>query len=339
MSVTSPEIIVGFGGPTIDYHVHALANKKLDPTHEPGAKRDFTPQDYLRYAQLLQKPDSYTIHPGGNVTGNLTYLRAQGYVTHLCTTLGTDSEVSQRIIDHHEWMGVTTKHVIREEGYEPAISMVQKGTDENGELTPRMVRGRPRGPFPLGVYLSNQHIEAALDGADSVLLASTKSPELNERILHLAEGRKKFVNFGSSELGDPEAAQITVESFNPDVVALNDDELRALYPDQPDASLEQLGERLSRHVTWVLCTLGKKGLFLAHNGDLERAAIEFTPCAAIDPKEIVNDLGAGDRAMAITVDSYLRGVPAEKVPNLVAEGTLAALRVQGAHQDLYPSAA
>lgn len=337
MPLTSHENIIGFGGPTLDYHVHALADPNLDPTHEPGKKRDFTEADYPRYDALLSRPKSYRTHPGGNVTGNLTYLQVQGHDTGLCTVLGTDQEVSERILDHCNWMGIDTKYVLREEGYEPAISMVQRGIDENGELTPRMVRGRPRGPFPLGVYLTNKHIEAALEGADSVVIASTKSPELNERILSLAGERKKFLNFGSSELGDPLSAQTTAEVFNPDVVALNDDELRALYPDEPNASIEKLGERLSRHAIWVLCTQGKKGLFLAHNGDLEQASLEFAPCGKIDASKIVNDLGAGDRAMAITIDAYLKGVAPEKVPQLVAEGTLDVLQVAGAHEDLYPS--
>jgi len=338
-------IVVGYGAGAIDRHMHA---GNVWPGYVPGAKDDFTPEDHANFANMKRR--EYRVHPGGNWMNTGSYLAAvsgDGFYQEVrsCTLLGENDVASSGIRNHMKRMGLVD-HSIIVPNYEPSVSVIQRGKDENGHVMDRMVRGRPRGGenAPKENQFTPERVEAASRGADVVVIASLKSQIANRIVMNYTPVYAKLsVNLGSSEVATPqkaEEARRTLSERKAFLLAINDEEIRQLYNDDADpyelaarATKDELAEN-------VMVTCGAKGVLLAHNGDAEfsnasDALMEAASVAKIDPRKIVSTLGAGDRAHAIALDELLRQTPPEKIPERIAQGALEVLRVAGAHEDLY----
>lgn len=339
-------IIAGYGAGAIDRH---LQPGNVGLGHVPGAKEDFTPEDHVRFAGL--RPEEYETHPGGNVLNTLAYLATRQNTMYqevrFCTVFGEDVEISGRLRAHLKRLAIVDNSIIVP-GYAPSVSIVERDIDEQGHPADRMVRGRPRGLMADSMLI--EHIRMAGYDAQAIVIGSLKSQVLNRRVLGAApRDAQTFINFGSSELKTPDKAKNarrTLQRYPVTMLAINDEEIQQLFgsPDNPyKLAVRATKEGLAEH---VMVTMGKNGVLLAHNGDiahttgrnLREVKIETAESGKIDPRHIVNTIGAGDRANAIAIDLILRGVPLQNIPRLIAEGTLSVLRVPGAHQDLYDTA-
>ncbi len=338
-------IVVGFGAGAIDRHMHA---GNVWPGYAPGAKADFTPQDHENFANMRRW--QYRVHPGGNWMNTGSYLRTRKgnlyQEVRSCTLVGEDDMASIALRKHMERIGFVDESIIVP-NYEPSVSVIQRGKDENGHVMDRMVRGRPRGGAnaPKDNQFTPERVATASRDADVVVIASLKSQVANRTVMQNTPVYAKLsVNLGSSEVSTPEKAaeaRRTLAERKSFLLAINDEEIQQLY-DEPDTDPYDLAARATKDemAENVMVTCGSKGVLLAHNGDAEfsktsDALVEAAGVAKIDPCKIVSTLGAGDRAHAIALDELLRNTPPEKIPGIIAEGALEVLRVAGAHEDLY----
>jgi sugar/nucleoside kinase (ribokinase family) len=97
-----------------------------------------------------------------------------------------------------------------------------------------------------------------------------------------------------------------------DIVFANEDEIRALFPDDKTASYDALARRLAGHGVLAAVKVGKDGAWLAHGQELHRIA----PVSVAD---VVDTNGAGDAWAAGFLYGHLRNW------SLPASGALASL--------------
>jgi sugar/nucleoside kinase (ribokinase family) len=192
-----------------------------------------------------------------------------------------------------------------------------------------MVKGRPR--TPLDAYVSNSQIQSAAANADVVIAASLKSIDLTDRVFtHTPEGTFKSYNPGSSEFSDPESLRQLMLEHQPDLLALNDEELLQLLGATKEADLFDLAAEANKYAKNVLCTLGKQGIILSRGHKTLHH-----PAAEIPSHLVVDTLGAGDRAHAITLDGLLAQKSGHAILGEVSRGTASVIQRVGAHGDLY----
>lgn len=209
--------------------------------------------------------------------------------------------------------------------YLPSVSIVER-KEHGGD---RMVKGRPR--TPLDAYVSNSQIRRATADADVVIAASLKSIDLTDRVFAHAPG-DAFTSYnpGSSEFDNPDALRELMEKYYPDLLALNDDELRQLMGASKETDLAELATEANHYAKNVLCTLGKEGILLSNN---HRAL--YHPATQIPAHQVVDTLGAGDRAHAIALDGLLTQKTGHAILSEVSRGTSSVIHSVGAHGDLY----
>lgn len=97
-----------------------------------------------------------------------------------------------------------------------------------------------------------------------------------------------------------------------DIVFANEDEIRALFPDDKTASFEALARRLAGHGVLAAVKVGKDGAWLAHGKELHRIA-------PVPVADVVDTNGAGDSWAAGFLYGHLSNWP------LPASGALASL--------------
>jgi sugar/nucleoside kinase (ribokinase family) len=97
-----------------------------------------------------------------------------------------------------------------------------------------------------------------------------------------------------------------------DIVFANEDEIRALFPDDKTASYDALARRLAGHGVLAAVKVGKDGAWLAHGQELHRIA-------PVPVADVVDTNGAGDAWAAGFLYGHLRNWP------LPAAGALASL--------------
>jgi sugar/nucleoside kinase (ribokinase family) len=97
-----------------------------------------------------------------------------------------------------------------------------------------------------------------------------------------------------------------------DIVFANEDEIRALFPDDKTASYEALARRLAGHGVLAAVKVGKDGAWLAHGQELHRIA-------PVPVANVVDTNGAGDSWAAGFLYGHLSNWP------LPASGALASL--------------
>jgi sugar/nucleoside kinase (ribokinase family) len=312
--------IVGFGAGAHDYFRPV---GEVGDNHRPGAKVGWTDREDDLLRKLIDS-DCET-HVGGNAMNVLAYLALRGAgrpEVGFASALGHD-RASNAIRNSLDTLGIrplTTTH----EDYLPSVSIIERlrGSD-------RMVRGRPR--TPLNPHISDLQIKRATTDANLVVAASLKSITLADRVFTLTpEDTFIAYNPGSSEFADPDGLLEIMTARKPGLLALNDEELYQLTGAEADADPVEVVAEANRYANYVLCTLGAKGILLAHNH-----RVIHHPAVALSPDEVVDTLGAGDRANAITIDSLRMRRSGQEIVRRVAHGTAALIQHTGAHGDLY----
>jgi sugar/nucleoside kinase (ribokinase family) len=89
-----------------------------------------------------------------------------------------------------------------------------------------------------------------------------------------------------------------------DVVFANEDEIRALYP-QNRGGYEALARELARHGVIAAVKMGRDGAWIAQGAEIHRIAPVLAP-------SVVDTNGAGDAWAAGFLYGYLRGLPLER---------------------------
>ena len=320
--------IVGFGAGAVDYF---LPPGVVGPGHIPGAKGGWSEVEEARIAEFLDTPDLAEVHLGGNAVNALAYLACHNSIganVRFISALGTDTTSDairsglRRIRLAHD--------TVQDPDYHPSVSIIERlsaGSD-------RMVRGRPR--TPLDGFITNQQIHDATKHADAVVAASLKSADLATRIFALTP-EDAFVSYnpGSSEFNKPDALHSVMCERKPNLLALNDEEIALLFGADPktvtpDTAKMMAEEASVRYAHNVLCTLGKDGLALANRG-----RITYRPANTVPSDQVVDTLGAGDRAHAVTLDGLLARKPHDVILREAAASTANLVQHVGAHGDLY----
>ena len=316
--------IIGFGAGAHDYF---RPIGEVDDDHVPGAKTSVWTDREDRLLQALAEAGCET-HVGGNVLNTLTRLACSDTLSsnvRFVSALGHDG-ASDAIRGELQRFGIH-QETNTSADYLPSVSVVER-REVGGD---RMVKGRPR--TPLDTYVSNAQISQATAGADVVIAASLKSIELTDRVFaQTLEDTFVSYNPGSSEFNDPEALRALMLEHQPDLLALNDEELIQLLSAGQDADPSELAAEANRFAKNVLCTLGKNGLLLATDHK-----VIHRPAFALPDHAVVDTLGAGDRAHAITLEGLLLKKQRHDILRDVAHGTASVIQHVGAHGDLRSS--
>lgn len=317
--------IAGFGAGAQDYF-RPIGD--VDDDHQPGAKKSTWTDHEDRLLQDLIAQGCET-HVGGNVVNTLAYLACRSSLqpnVRFVSALGHDqaSDAIRNELSQLNIHGMTSESP----DYLPSVSIVERRAPGDD----RMVKGRPR--TPLDAYVSNTQIHRATASADVVIAASLKSIDLTDRVFaQTPEGTFTSYNPGSSEFDNPDALRELMTKYYPNLLALNDDELRLLMGATEDADPFELAAEANKYALNVLCTLGKQGILLS-NGH----RVLYHPAAEIPSHQVVDTLGAGDRAHAIALDGLLSRKSGHAILSKVAQGTASVIQHVGAHGDLYASA-
>jgi sugar/nucleoside kinase (ribokinase family) len=315
--------IAGFGAGAHDYFRPV---GEVDDDHEPGAKKSVWTDREDRLLKALAEAGCET-HVGGNVLNTLVRLACSDTLTpnvRFVSALGHDG-ASDAIRGELQRFGIHQDTNVSPD-YLPSVSIVER-REVGGD---RMVKGRPR--TPLDTYVSDRQIGRATADADVVIAASLKSIDLTDRVFTQAP-EDAFVSYnpGSSEFNDPEALRELMLRHQPDLLALNDEELIQLLGATHDADPFELAVEANRYAKNVLCTLGKNGLLLVSGREVVRE-----PAFKLPDHLVVDTLGAGDRAHAVTLEGLLLKKHRHDILREVARGTASVIQHVGAHGDLKP---
>lgn len=318
--------IAGFGAGAHDYFRPV---GEVDADHVPGAKKSRWTDHEDRLLQALAEAGCET-HVGGNVLNALTRLACSDALAanvRFVSALGNDG-ASDAIRAELQHFGIRPEATTSAD-YFPSVSIVER-REVGGD---RMVKGRPR--TPLDAYVSDTQISRATTEADVVVAASLKSVDLADRIFSQTDD-ETFTSFnpGGSEFENhPDALRELMLKHQPDLLALNDEELIQLLGASEDADPFELAAEANRYAANVLCTLGKNGLLLANNHE-----VIHRPALALPDHMVVDTLGAGDRAHAVTLEGLLLKKHRHDILRDVAHGTASVIQHVGAHGDLRPTA-
>jgi len=333
----SGNTIVGFGAGSLDLYPPPITKQRhLPPDYRAGGKVGWREEDETLLPKFMAD-SRVEKHVGGNVVNALAHLATAAACREVrfVGVLGEDDFVSNAISNDLKLLGITD-HAVRVPGYNPSVGIVVRYQND------RMIRGRPRDP--MGPYWQDDNALAMpFSDADIAVAASLKDPDLLARWLNLIPGRAKVsLNPGSSEFDQhSNRLDAILRERKVDLLALNEEEVRKLLKagnpslanaEHPEVLAEWASKMYARH---VLCTLGKDGLILANNGEAMRFMSQ-----TIDPKTIVDTLGAGDRAHAIAIDELLnKERDPQEVGEAITKGTIAVIQVVGGHSDCYPNSA
>lgn len=330
MSFAGNAEIVGFGAGALDFY---MPIGEVGADHTPGGKVGWTEEDQFRLESALLDP-SIERHVGGNVFNALAWIACRGEIegdVALASVIGVGDPATMAIRRH---MGEVNIHnaTKQDPSYLPSVSLIERAAPGSD----RMVRGRPR--TKMDGYMDEAYIAQTSANANLVLVASLKSASLAEEVFdHTPKDAFLSYNPGSSEfVTHPGQLFAVMRRRNPNLLSLNDEELRQMFGKPEDAAIEPLVDAATQFSENVLCTMGAKGIILArrmNNGRTEQTLREVTPL----PSELVVDtLGAGDRANAIATEKlYLGRISAHQILDQIAEGTASVIQRTGAHGDLY----
>lgn len=335
MSVqTGPEII-GFGAGALDvyrpkYNYQTEEElRQAVPDYVGGGKIGWTEHDDRELPRLIGQGCEQ--HIGGNDVNTLGYLamRAdglQGKRVGLSSAVGKGDMSSEAIRLHLPVIGIEDR-LSAHDNYLPSVSIIERhGSD-------RMVRGRPR--TPLGDYISDEQIIADSKDAEIVVAASLKSPDLMDRLFEFAPRDALLsLNPGSTDLRDPQALLGTMQKRNPQLLALNVEELLELYGAKDGSPLPYLHHAIEVSEN-VLCTDGAKALYLARRGNNSRMHLDQLKVTPLPKEQVVDTLGAGDRSHAVAVAGLYAGKAGSVILQEIAESTRELIQHTGAHGDLY----
>jgi sugar/nucleoside kinase (ribokinase family) len=325
--VHSPDI-VGFGAGALDFY---LPVGEIGEGHIPGAKAGWTEQDQLKLESLVGTDTER--HVGGNVVNALAWLacktKERGNVA-LASVIGVGDPATLAIRDHLPRVGIHS--LVKEDpSYLPSASLVERAAPGSD----RMVRGRPR--TRMDGYMDEGYITDVSANAKLVVVASLKSAELADQVFkHTPNDAFISFNPGSTEFVHyPDMLIASMVRRNPQLLSLNDDELRQLFSAPRGSSVESLAESATEFSEAVLCTLGAKGIMLTrrlHLGRIEQTKLSIKPM----PANLVKDtLGAGDRANAVTTYGLFMGHAPHLILDQAVESTASVIQKTGAHGDLY----
>jgi sugar/nucleoside kinase (ribokinase family) len=270
-------------------------------------------------------------HLGGNVLNVVTYLAATGIYREVAFASvhgGYGNMQSAAIIGELKRFGITDLSPVVG-GYEPSISIVERKGD-------RMTRGRSRDS--MRAHLTPERIADMGAGADVVAISSLKDAKLLHDVLTtVPEGVFVSVNPGSGEIKDQGDQVIrSLSTRQPDLLTLNDEELRKLFMDN-DTPLPGLVQRANgRLATHILCTAGSDGAYWGYNGDVAHGQLAEYGADVIPYHQVEDTLGAGDRAHGEALHVLAHGGTPEQALERAVVGPLAVIQVVGAHGDLQP---
>lgn len=322
-SVGPNATVVGFGAGSLDIY---CPPGEVGAGHAPGDKGGWGAEEQIRYQRVAETPNhSKHLHVGGNLVNCLAYMGLQeGVNPQFEGVIGVNDPVSAAIRMELGRFGITNNAVVVP-GYLPSVGIIERRAEPGSD---RMVRGRPR--HPMDEHLSDMHLAKAAAAAQLVMVSSLKSAPLTHRIFDATPGTAQLsYNPGSSEFNRPSGILEAMDHRAPNLFAANDAELQQLFPNIKGA--EALARAASRYAEFVLCTMGDKGMLLAHNGDVIRHRGLHVP------NERVRDtLGAGDRAHAVAAHELLIvGEDPNTTLEKVAESAAQVVQHTGAHGDLY----
>lgn len=330
---------VGIGAPSQDLY---LPEGIVWPNYDPGEKNDFKDEDYKlldayrEYEADIPQDQQFLKRRGGNMLNTLTALQSWGHKTRFVGVVAPEGDiVSDDIRAHFAAFGMEDG-TVQVPDYVVSTGVIMRGKDETtGKILDREVRGIPRGP--MREHLTDEVIAEGMKGAGIVSLASLKDPVLNERVLRQAKdlGVPTTVNYGSNEFKThPHRIREVSSPDTVTLIALNEKELSRAYRGSK-AATERLAARASHDMAkFVLATMGEDGVAFAHNGD-----VLSVPIARLGRgQKVIDTLGAGDRAHALAAYHLFNGAPLERIPEIVAQGTIDVITAIGAHGDLRPGA-
>jgi sugar/nucleoside kinase (ribokinase family) len=324
--------VVGYGAGALDFYMPV---GEVGEDHIPGAKVGWTEEDQLRLEAALPD-DSIERHVGGNVVNALAWIACKGGIrgdVALATVVGVGDPATMAINRHLPEVNIQNL-AKREPSYLPSVSLIERAAAGSD----RMVRGRPR--TRMDGYMDEEYIAQTSENANLVLVASLKSAALAGKVFEHTP-RDAFVSYnpGSSEfVSHPGQLFAVMRQRNPNLTSLNDDELRQMFGKGEDARIEPLIDAVTQFSESVLCTMGAKGIILARrlkDGRVEQMLREVTPLPA---EEVEDNLGAGDRANAITTHGLYMGWGTRLILEQVVKGTASVIKRTGAHGDLYANA-
>lgn len=320
MSEACSAVVLGRNNADI-YCSYGQAGPGFDPSVEKAPWEN--PRDDQLLIQYLKNPET-TVYPGGGGLNVASYL-----AVHMPGRVGLISAANHgpmgRILSAHlERLGVED-HVIYSDEYPPAINLVER-TDEGS-----FVR---RSPQELRVLVTTEHIERYTEGAQVLVAASVKDPDLTEHFLRAGDPRSiKIYNPGGD---DPRAAHGIVQEIKPITVS-NWREAVSIHGKTSDP--DTLAARSVEDSPMSVITLGAEGILLIRRTPLSnKAEIRHHRVEPIKPEDPV---GAGDRLLAefarqVAIGgTALNGQLGEFFDNLT-EATRSVLLAEGGHGDLMP---
>lgn len=318
-----------YGGSSLDGIMPQVPLDQAPEGYNAGGKSDiWTAERQVEFdthvAEARTGRSDVEFHIGGNAVNAAAYLASKGHNVRVTTVVGVGDVASEAIRAHLPHMGIGGS-VITKPGYTPSVGLIERvGND-------RMVIGRPRSTV-LGEHITDDHIRDGLVGADSVLMASLKDPELAERVLSMAPP-DLFVSWnpGGAEFTKyPVELQRLMRGRSVNLLAVNDEEIGQLYGYQnvdKDTAVK-LAERASGELAeHVVVTLGSAGLALANNGDSIRQGI-------VRVDNVVDTLGAGDRVHGVMFEGLRLGHDGATVLERAAHSAAQLIQHTGAHADL-----
>jgi sugar/nucleoside kinase (ribokinase family) len=319
---------VGFGAGSLDFY---MPIGDVGENHTPGAKAGWTEQEQLRLETVAGT--DIERHVGGNVVNALAWLACRGEIwgdVALASVIGVGDPATMAIRRHLQRVHI--QNAVKEDpSYLPSVALIERAAPGSD----RMVRGRPR--TKMDGYMDEAYIAETSEHAKLVLVASLKSATLADKVFeHTPRDAFLSYNPGSSEfIEHPGQLFAVMRRRNPNLLALNDDELRQLFGKPENARIEPLVDAAAQLSESVLCTMGAKGIILARrlrDGRVEQTFREVTPLPA---HQVVDTLGAGDRANAITTHDLYMSYSSARILDRVVEGTASVIQRTGAHGDLY----
>jgi sugar/nucleoside kinase (ribokinase family) len=316
--------VVCFGAGAFDVYP---PEGEVGPKHIPGAKVGWSEETQTRLEMLLET--SAERHVGGNALNVVAYMachNTRGETVVFASILGGEDDPASTFIRRHLGALGIVNRALTVPGYEPSVSIIERKASGSD----RMVYGRRR--TPMNGYMTEEYIRTTTKDAALVAAASLKDVLLTRRVFaQTPDTAFLSYNPGSSEFNDHPADLITLmNERTPDLLALNDEEAALLLGADADTDPRRLAEIANQYARYVLCTLGKAGMLLAHNGSVIHRPAQDIPSGAVK-----DTLGAGDRAHAVTIQGLRAGLPAEQILDAVAESTAQVILHNGAHGDLY----
>lgn len=329
---------VCFGGASLDVFA-PMGN--IGPDHQPGKKVGWTAQDDERLREY-RDDSSIDQHVGGNAFNVAAYFsrQSENEQTAFAGMLGSNDFITDAITSQMSYLRIKNESKF-DARFSPSVSIIERSRRDDGTAGDRMVRGRPRGPQEIA---TNAFTETVIENiafrADIVAVASMKNFVLTCRVFEESNGNAfKSWNPGSDEFDDAKTIRdyLHQKRSSINLLALNEEELAKLLDEdtapQTSSQAKRLLERASTRrlsEAAIVCTLGKNGLLLAKSDTIFSQPIAELP----ENHTVVDTLGAGDRAHAVTAYGLALGRDPQAILEEAARSATHVICHEGAHGDL-----